>query len=358
MTHTLGMIKKGFFNELLSFEPTMAAPSDSVKLKIQNLSGLLDLHAVAPNWRGPSEKKPELYNQRRTFRNDSFQSLPSLNSPLKTPIRHSPSTDSMTSRSSPKSATSSPSHSFVKYVSKYKNSEAQVKDTILNTIILSKLNKFSASTYDEIRDFLYQILGSSNDTNDSEEFVKEFMNLVFKKAVSEEIFCPLYAKLLGEISEKFPIILIEMNKLHENYLTIFDECAEDESRDYDAFVIKNREKKYRQGYSQFLSELTTLRILSSTKLVLTYNKIINQLLIQGQFENKTALTDEYIDCLQRITKVLRHREEPFFKEIRATLLKIINSTMDTIEKNKDTYKSISNKSRFLLLNIQDYLKGI
>jgi hypothetical protein len=348
MTTTLGMIKKGFFNELLSFESTMAPPSESIKLKITNLSGLLDLHSVSPNWRN-IDKKPQLMNNRRGFRNDSFQSLPSLTS-----IHHS---SSSTSLNTPKSCVSVPSPSFVKYVSKYKNSDAQVKDTILNTIILSKLNKFSATTYEEIRDFLYQILGSS-DTKESEEFVKEFMNLVFKKAASEEIFCPLYAKLLGEISEKFPIILDEMNKLHENYLTIFEECSEEETKDYDAFVIKNREKKYRQGYSQFLSELTSLRILSANKLIVTYNKIIDQLLIQGCFENKTLLTDEYIDCLQRITKVLRHREEPFFKDIRSTLLVTINKTIDTIQNEKETYKSISNKSRFLLLNIQDYLKGI
>jgi hypothetical protein len=354
MTQTLGMIKKGLFNELLSFEATMAPPSDSIKLKIQNLSGLLDLHSVSPNWRN-IDKKPQLINQRKTFRNDSFQSLPSLASPVKNSIHHSSSTVSLNTPKNSVSAPSSPS--FIKYVSKYKNSEAQVKDTILNTIILSKLNKFSTSTYEEIRDFLYQILGSS-DTKESEEFVKEFMNLVFKKAASEEIFCPLYAKLLGEISEKFPIILVEMNKLHENYLTIFEECNEDETNDYDSFVVKNREKKYRQGYSQFLSELTSLRILSSSKLILTYNKIVDQLLIQGTLENKTVLTDEYIDCLQRITKVLRHREELFFKDIRATLLETINKAIYVIQNEKELYKSISNKSRFLLLNIQDYLKGI
>ena len=213
MTQTLGMIKKGLFNELLSFEATMAPPSDSIKLKIKKLSGLLDLHSVSPNWRN-IDKKPQLINQRKTFRNDSFQSLPSLASPVKNSIHHSSSTVSLNTPKNSVSAPSSPS--FIKYVSKYKNSEAQVKDTILNTIILSKLNKFSTSTYEEIRDFLYQILGSSG-TKESEEFVKEFMNLVFKKAASEEIFCPLYAKLLGEISEKFPIILVEMNKLHENY---------------------------------------------------------------------------------------------------------------------------------------------
>ena len=302
-----------------------------------------------------------MYIQRRGFRNDSFQSLPQLSSPLK----KSSSSDSIASRdtASPHIKTPQTTQSFTKYVSKYKNTEAQVKDTILNTIILSKLNKFSASTYDEIREFLYQILGTSNEVSSSEkdnieEFVKEFMNMVFKKAASEEIFCPLYAKLLGEISKDFPIIIDEMNKLHENYLTIFEECDDENKVDYDAFIIKNREKKYRQGYSQFLSELTSLRILSSSKLIIIYNKIIQQLLIQGKLDNKTVLNDEYVDCLLRITKVLRHRKEEFFVEIRKSLLVPVNELVDSIQNNKELYKSISIKTKFLLLNIQDYLKGI
>jgi hypothetical protein len=354
--------KKGIFNELLSYELTVQKPSEETIKKIQNLSGLLDSNPVSPNWRN-AEKKPELYIQRRGFRNDSFQSIPSLSSPLK----KTASSDSIASRggSSPQPQVKTPqtTPSFTKYVSKYKNSEAQVKDTILNTIILSKLNKFSASTYDEIREFLYQILGNSNEVSSSEKeniesFVKEFMNMVFKKAASEEIFCPLYAKLLGEISKDFPIIIDEMNKLHENYLGIFEECDDESKMDYDAFVIKNREKKYRQGYSQFLSELTSLRILSSSKLITIYNKIIQQLLIQGKLENKTVLNDEYIDCLLRITKVLRHRKEAFFVEIRKNLLVPVNDVVDNIQNNRQLYKSISVKSKFLLLNIQDYLKGI
>lgn len=360
MNQSVGMMKKGMFNDLLSYEITIQRPSEEIVKKIQNLSGLLDSSPVSPNWRSV-EKKPELYIQRRGFRNDSFQSLPQLSSPLK----KSSSSDSIASRdtASPHVKTPQTTPSFTKYVSKYKNTEAQVKDTILNTIILSKLNKFSASTYDEIREFLYQILGTSNEVSSSEkdnieEFVKEFMNMVFKKAASEEIFCPLYAKLLGEISKDFPIIIDEMNKLHENYLTIFEECDDESKMDYDAFVIKNREKKYRQGYSQFLSELTSLRILSSSKLITIYNKIIQQLVIQGKLENKTVFNDEYVDCLLRITKVLRHRKEDFFVEIRKSLLVPVNEVVDSIQNNKELYKSISIKTKFLLLNIQDYLKGI
>ena len=44
-----------------------------------------------------------------------------------------------------------------KYQSRFKNTDAGIDDTILNTIILNKLNKFSASTYIDVRDFLHKI---------------------------------------------------------------------------------------------------------------------------------------------------------------------------------------------------------
>ena len=86
--------------------------------------------------------------------------------------------------------------------------------------------------------------------------------------------------------------------------------------------------------------------------------LIIQILIQGKQENKTVINDEYIDCLLRITKVLRNKTDPFFVEIRTNLLVIINKFLDKFNNEKDQFKSISTKSKFLLLNIQDYLKGL
>ena len=341
-------------------ESTTCRPSEDVIKKIASLSGLLESHGVSPHWRN-NERKPDIRVQRfNSPRVDSFQSLPSINTTKTSSpgFKNSKSTGSFESISGSRTPT--------KYVSKYKSSEAHVEDKILNTIILSKLNKFSSSTYDEIRDFLFQILGSQDATklqsteekNNTEEFVKEFMSLVFKKAASEEIFCPLYAKLLTEISEKYPIILDEMNKLHENYLEIFEECDESMSRNYDEFIQKNREKKYRQGYSQFLAELTSLKILSVDKLMLIYNKIFTQILINGKQENKVVLIEQYIDCILRITKVLRNKPEQFYVDIRKNLLVNIETPFNEITNNKSVFISVSPKSRFLLMDIQDYLKGL
>ena len=338
--------KLEMIHKFLITESTMPKPPEDVVKKILNLSSLIDINSVS-TWRG--DKKPEIIT-RRGFRVDSFQSLPSLSSSPK-PVHKVHSTESIRTNQ--------------KYVSKYRNSEQLVEEKILNTIILSKLNKFSADTYDDIRNFLFQIIGSDDaiqelsDKDGIQDFVKDFMSLVFKKAVSEEIFCPLYAKLLGEISGKYPIILDEMNKLHENYLGIFDEDDEDDQEkesNYEAFLVKNREKKYRQGYSQFLAELTALRILGVDKISIIYEKIFTQILLQGKAEGRTTLIEQYIDCLLRIAKVLRKREEIFYIEIRNILQTIVTTSM--IEMNKQEHKSLSSKSKFLLMDIQDYLKGL
>jgi hypothetical protein len=325
----------------LTYEATVSRPSEEVCKKISSLVGLLDFNSISPSWRNT-----DIHAGRRLYKSESFQSLPG--SPL-------------ASRRGPIPKVSSEGRSINKYVSKYKSSEKDIDDKILNTIILSKLNKFSHSTYDDIRSFLQQVLGSSDsveltEQQNIEEFVKEFVKLVFTKAASEEIFCPLYAKLLGEISQQYPIVLAEMNKLHKNYLEIFEECDETATKDYDAFVVKNREKKYRQGYSQFLGELTSLKILSVDKLVVIFETIFNQILLQGLQENKIVLNEQYIDCVLRIAKVLQHKKDKFFIDIKTSLAMIVNTSMSKIEADKASYISLSPKSRFLLMDVQDYLK--
>ena len=357
-------MKKGLLSELLSLESNVIRPPENIIQKIQNLTGLLDSQSV-PNWR-TLDKKIDVYQQRNNYANKqirlevesrerdhyikrgSFQSLPSLHDSSLSNRKNYSDGNLQNASHAPRSG--------VKYVSKYKSSETQVEDKILNTIILSKLNKFSESTYNDIRDFLYQVLGSSDGSVDL-DFLKEFVQLVFKKATSEEIFCPLYAKLLGEASAKYPIVLKEMDKLHENYMNIFhDNVDVDTDADYDKFVASNIEKKYRLGYSQFLSELTLLHILPVEKLVAIFEIITKQIVIQGTILNKNTFNEEYIDCLLRITKVLKGKQEPFFIDIRKTLLSTVNDSIEEIQNNKEIFVSISTKARFLLLNIKDYLQ--
>ena len=246
-------------------------------------------------------------------------------------------------------------YSPMRYQSKFKNSSQPVEDKILNNIILSKLNKFSTATYADVRDFLYQILGSGEP--DLGEMVRQFMTMVFKKAASEEVYCSLYARLLAEISTRYSVILEEMHVLQKNYLEIFDEVEEvpEGGDNYDAFVEKNKEKRYRQGYSQFLAELAALEILELTNLEQTVRKLTDLMLKYAAIPDSKTLVEEYADCLIRMSRVLKKKSSPFFSAARASLLSISKTSVDTLLAQKDSFPSLSSKARFILMDIKDNL---
>lgn len=250
----------------------------------------------------------------------------------------------------------SPPPPVPKYQSRFKNSTQPVEDKILNNIILSKLNKFSPKTYNEIRDFLYQILGSG-EVADLQEMTRDFMRLVFRKAAVEETFCPLYAKLLCEISGRYKVILEEMYALQSNYLAIFDDVQESSGADYDAFVEQQKSKQFRVGYSQFLAELTALEMLQLELLVSTFQRILGNMMAFGKEQEKKTLLEEYSDCLVRMAKVLRRKPGAFFVGARAALLGASGATLSEMVENATTYPSLSAKTRFMLMDVLDILKG-
>lgn len=242
-----------------------------------------------------------------------------------------------------------------RYQSRFKNSTQPVEDKILNNIILSKLNKFSPATYADIRDFLYQILGSGDP--DLATLVRDFIMLVFRKAASEEVYCALYAKLLAEISSRYTVVLEEMHKLQSNYTEIFEDVVEipEGGDNYEAFVEKNKEKRYRQGYSQFLAELTALEILDLSTLRDTFQLLLGLIQRHGLVAGKKTLVDEYADCLVRMSKVLKKRMTPFFTNARSTILETCGETLNACIATK--CESISPKSRFLLMDVKDSMEG-
>ena len=272
------------------------------------------------------------------------------------PGARNPSYQSLTSEGSATPVTpSTPRGPPVRYQSRFKNSTSDIEEKILNRIIRLKLNKFGQSTFNDIREFLFQILGEESDEKVS-EFVKDFMYLVFSKAAAEEIYCPLYAQLLCEIGKKHKIIFEEMNLLVENYLEIFEDIDPNKSiQDNAAFEKHNIEKKYRLGYSQFLAELTALEILPPECLRKIFGTLFDLINKHSRVPEKRMLVDEYVDCLLRMSRVLKSPSE-FFNTIRKLIHKENCKQLDLFINLRDaTFPSLSPKSRFLLMDIQDIL---
>jgi hypothetical protein len=191
-----------------------------------------------------------------------------------------------------------------KYVSKFKKNCDKVEDTILNTIILGKLNKFSEQNYDEIKEFITHIIDSGQT-----DMIKCFMKLVFQKAASEEMFCPLYAKLLSELSARYPVLLTEMANLYAEYMEIFEEVYENSAENYNEICRRNVEKKYRRGYSQFLAELIKHDVIDTDTFMKIITKILNQ--VENNIKNNESikLNEEYADCFMKIMKAIQSSSE-------------------------------------------------
>lgn len=253
-------------------------------------------------------------------------------------------------------------HPPQKYVSKFKKSSEKVEDTILNTILLGKLNKFSQPNYNEIKEFITHIIDSGQT-----EMIKCFMKLVFEKAASEEVFCPLYAKLLSELSIQYPVLLTEMANLYTQYMEIFDEVTEDiTSETYNELCKRNVEKKYRRGYSQFLAELIKHDVIDSETFMKSITKIISQVEANRTRSDSIKLNEEFADCLMKIMKAIWsdvvtgsvNEAENKIQDIRTTLKEEIARRIQPLSVRTIEAVGLSNKARFTFLDIYEGIQKI
>ena len=223
-----------------------------------------------------------------------------------------------------------------RYVSKFHNGSKVGDDQILNTVILNKLNVFSVKTYDDVKGFLFQILGS-----DQKEFVREFTWLVFRKAAAEEKFCPLFAKLLSEIQKEFPVILEEMRNLHTTYLDIWK--VSDTS---DTTI----DRRCRLGYSQFLAELTALSVLELDTMRQTLTTLKTCILDCIKEKEHVETVEEYMDCLRQLCGSKVPKDVKLM--IREILVKDLSLWIDS---PRELVPGLSSKSRFACMDLKDAL---
>lgn len=261
--------------------------------------------------------------------------------------------NSLASTGSAPSPGSQPSPSR-RYVSKFNNTEtSKVDDKILNTIINGKLNKFSPANYDEIKQFLEQILDSGETA-----FVKDFMLLVFKKAAAEEMYCPHYARLLAELTKSYASLQSEMITLQKSFMTIFQEFNETDTPDYASFLERNQQKIYRLGYSQFLAELAHREILDSDTLNNTLTTLIGQIKQFARCDDKNKLVEEYCDCILRMTKIFKKKDGAYLSSLKKIIHKSITPQItEIIQQSATDFPSVSKKAKFALMDVIDILQN-
>jgi hypothetical protein len=239
-----------------------------------------------------------------------------------------------------------PSKPVGRYQSRFK-ATGNIEDKILNTVIGNKLNAFTPLTYNDTRDFIYQIIDSGE-----REFTRDFIVKVFAKATTEDLYCALFAKLIAEIAHKYPVIYEEMDKYHSEFLSVFEDVKEDAETDY---VVLVKQKQYRMGYGQFIAELAGLNALEKHQLLSMVTKIGDNIWALSAAENKVKTVEEFIDCLVRLTAGLRDRSPAFFKSVKGELVKILGEKISTLIARSSPFPSLSKKGGFGLMDLKEIL---
>jgi hypothetical protein len=226
-------------------------------------------------------------------------------------------------------------------------SDKPVEDRIIGHI-RAKLNKFSHNNYDSIKSFLEQIMTSSET-----KFISEFMDLLFTKAASENIYCSLYARLLSELTEKFPHLKLEISNIYKNFISIFQEAhniPDQGSDDYKKFLDAQEKKKFRQGYSHFLAEIYNKGLLPQDAMEITIMTIIESLNKLQKDSLNTLVVEEYLVSLSKIITTLDITKSGPYPPYIVNMLDMLKTTL---EKPKTETTGYTAKSRFKIMDIMD-----
>lgn len=219
--------------------------------------------------------------------------------------------------------------------------EATVEERMMDRI-RDKLNKFSDMTYDTTKAWLGQLLDSGET-----DFLTDFITLVFEKAAAEPPYCALYAQLLTELRAGFPHLGVELNRIFDQFLTVFDGARDEPavgSEGYDAFVAQRERRKFRRGYAGFIGEVTLRGALGASEVARTCDVILTQMIAAKKEEGNQLLCEEYADCLGSLMKTCKDQLQPG----SGSLVARVREAMDRADA-----KSLSNRARFSLMDIVD-----
>jgi hypothetical protein len=237
---------------------------------------------------------------------------------------------------------------MTRYQSRFKNGSENLQDKILNSIIGNKLNTFSPVTYNDVRDFIYQILDSGET-----EFIQDFVAKVFQKATQEDIYCALFAKFLSEISSRYSIIRNVMLSYHTEFLKVFDDVQESNDVAYETLV---KQKQFRMGYGQFMSDLAGTNTLEPACLYAMTSKLVEGIDKYSKEEDKTKLVEEFVDCYVRMMKALKQKNLSFFSTVQKQLAQETNPVIiPLVDRAAGPRPSLSSKARFGLMDLRDIL---
>jgi len=236
----------------------------------------------------------------------------------------------------------------------YNKSMFRRADKTVDEIIVDRLQgyltKFAESNYDYTKTQLINFLESDDNLSILPEFMKRF----FKLAATSDLYYHLYARLLSELDALFPYIHEEIGRLYKNYIDIFKELSDEEVsvHDTDAFNQYCVGKKYRTGYSRFITELIKYNSIETDYFLTLVETIVNNIDASSKLPGKSETVQEFASCIEQIIKVLISTDtNPHINKMRVAFSTRFRSTIEALTKASEDRPSLVFRARYIMEGI-------
>lgn len=205
------------------------------------------------------------------------------------------------------------------------------KDDILTADINVLLNKMSPKNFEDISKSIIDIL-SKNAENI--KFFEVTLESVFKKAVTQSIYCGIYTQFIKKLFEnKFNVEDILLSKCNK-FKYILKEEDGTESRSYSKEVTTEnyakfckdlKDKSFKKGYSQFIGELYNKSLVSKEILCENIDICVNNITNFSKTDPKGAIVEDNCLCVVNTLNTIDDTDlKKYYKESMNILQKTPN----------------------------------
>ena len=212
--------------------------------------------------------------------------------------------------------------------------------------INSLLNKLSPKNFESI---INNILKYYNEETTREELLNNTIDNIFMKAVMQPVYCPYYVKFLKIIDEKYQKIQIINQKCIE-FKSIIKPPEENselltltEKEKYDLFCKANKEKKYKEGYSQFIGELFNNSMINNSTLEQNISLFVEYLESSSIEDAKSQVVEDLLICICKLFDTVSNKEKNIIQSYSKRVL------------NVKEQSNLPKRLKFKLMDLNDLL---
>jgi len=218
----------------------------------------------------------------------------------------------------------------------YLKKNNETNEIILKNDINTNLNKISPKNFNEISENIIKIIIKNNNINT----IKYTIENLFLKAITQPTYCLYYVKLLEIMKENKINIIDNINSKCIEFTDIVknnDKKINIKESNYDELCNLLKQKKLKEGYSQFIGELFNNNFINTKTIENNLNIFIEN--INNNIQNSIIDTiEDNLICICKLFSIIK--DVSLFKERYTQKLEYIKN-----------YSKLPKRLKFMLMDI-------